>query len=72
MVVLPVVAGEFAVAVVGDAGGGAGSLVGAVGQDENLAGETGWDESRGRGPRSGRECGPGRRGRTTGVCRPVL
>jgi hypothetical protein len=41
-VVLPVGLRKFVVAVVGSADSGAGALVGAVGQDEELTGRTGW------------------------------
>lgn len=57
-VVLLVVLGQFAVSVVGGANGGAGALVGAVGQDEDLAGQAGLDDAVGAG--RGQVVGPSR------------
>lgn len=48
-VVVLVVVGEFAVAVVGGADGGADALVGAVGQDEDLPGQARLDDAVGPG-----------------------
>ncbi len=66
---LLVVLGLFAVVVVRSAEGGAGALMGAVREDEDLPGEAGLDDGCGPRPRSGRGCGPVSRGRTTAVCR---
>lgn len=66
---LLIVSGLFVVVVVRGADGGAGALVGMVGEDEDLPGEAGLDDGCGRGPRSGRGCGRVSRGRTTAVCR---
>lgn len=57
---LLVVLGLFAVAVVRGSKGGAGTLVGAVREDEDLPGQAGLDDAMGRpGPRSGRGCDRG-------------
>lgn len=54
-----VVLGLFAVVVVGGADGGAGALIGAVRENEDLPGQASLDDARGPGPRSGRGSGPG-------------
>ncbi|GAA3234476.1 hypothetical protein GCM10010493_01790 [Streptomyces lavendulae subsp. grasserius] len=60
-----------AVVVAGGADGGAGALVGAVGQDQDLAGEAGLDDAVGAGRgQVGRGCGPAEPLRTTAVSRP--
>lgn len=46
---LLVVLGLFVVVVVGGADGGAGTLVGPVGEDEDLAGQAGLDDAVGAG-----------------------
>lgn len=66
---LLVVLGLFAIVVVRGAHQGAGALVGAVGQDEDLPREAD-RRCRGHGPRSDRACVLAVRGRTTGVCHP--
>lgn len=69
-VVLLVVLRDFAVAVAGGADGRAGALVCAIGQDEDLAGETGLDDAVSAG--CGQVVGavPALPAKTTGACRP--
>ncbi len=66
---LLVVLGLFAVVLVGGADGCAGSLVGAVGQEEDVPGQSSLDDA---GARAAVRSWfvPAARGRTTGVCRP--